>query len=448
MHRSQPAERSIGIEAYVSTAEGIGGRLRDRVSDFRVREREAIDLQPVDADTGGYPVLVFRATLTNRDTNGFADELAGRLGISRERITWAGTKDKRAITTQLFSIRDFEQTTVPSVSGTEIEIVGRAGRPVLYGDHRGNEFEIVVRGVEPDAVSQTPAITADLRQFGGDDTQNGDETTVGVPNFFGPQRFGTIRPVTHKVGLAIVRGNWEDAVLAYLGNPAEDEPSETQAAREYVEQTRDWAGAIERFPTHLRYERAIAHRLTETDATGPDRFREALTAVPTNLQTLFVHAAQSYLFNQMLSKRFERGLAFDRPVVGDVVCFLDDQGRPDPDRSQRVTESRLETIARHCDRGRAFLTAPLIGTDTELSDGEQGEIEREVLDTVDLTPGAFGLPGAFDSTGTRRPILLRTELSIEVADEEALEFSFALPNGAYATVLLREYMKVPPNTMG
>lgn len=451
MRRSQPVERSIGIEAYVSDGDGIGGRLRDRVSDFRVREREAIDPEPVDADTGAYPVLVFRATLTNRDTNGFVDELAGRLGISRERITWAGTKDKRAITTQLFSIRGFEENTVPSVSGAEIEVVGRAGRPVLFGDHLGNEFEIVVRDVGPDT-TQATAITADLRRFGGKPGAcEGDETTVGVPNFFGPQRFGTIRPVTHEVGLAIVRGNWEQAVLTYLGNPSEDEPAQTQAAREYVDRTHDWQEAIERFPTHLRYERAIAHRLTETDATGPDQFREALTAVPTNLQSLFVHAAQSYLFNRMLSKRLERGLAFERPVVGDVVCFLDDQGRPDPDQYQRVTESRVETIARHCDRGRAFVTAPLIGSDTELGDGEQGAIEREVLDAVDLTPDAFELPGAFDSTGTRRPILVRTDLSIAdvtESDSEALRFSFALPNGAYATVLMREYMKVSPTAMG
>ncbi|UPM44010.1 tRNA pseudouridine(13) synthase TruD [Halocatena salina] len=449
MYRSQPAERSIGIETYVSDADGIGGRLRDHISDFRVREREAVDLQPVDADIGSYPVLVFRATLRNRDTNGFVDDLASQLGISRERVTWAGTKDKRAITTQLFSIRDFEQNTLPSVSGGEIEIVGRMGRPVLYGDHRGNDFEIVVRGVHPNAATRTATITTALQQFGGERTDNGSETTVGVPNFFGPQRFGTIRPVTHEVGLAIVRGNWEQAVMAYLGNPSEDEPAETRAAREYVERTHDWDGAVERFPSYLRHERAIAHRLIETDATDPDRFRKALTAVPTNLQTLFVHAAQSYLFNRMLSQRFERGLPFDRPIAGDVVCFLDDQDRPDPDRCQRVTDSRTETIARHCDRGRAFVTAPLVGSDTELSDGEQGEIEREVLDAVDLTPGAFELPGAFDSTGTRRPILLRTDLSIdtEATDEKAVAFAFSLPNGAYATVLLREYMKVPPSAM-
>lgn len=466
MRPSQTREQAMGIAYYVSDSDGIGGRLRDRSSDFRVRECEALETQSVDADPGAYPALVFRATLTDRDTNGFADELASRLAISRERITWAGTKDKHAITTQLFSIRNFEDGSLPELPGAEIDIVGRAGRPVLFGDHFGNEFDLVIRDTHSNVTERLGDITADLRRFAGaedprththgsdsdsdlaEGTGGGvvefDDEEIAVPNFFGQQRFGTLRPVTHKVGLAIVRGDWKKAVLAYLGNPSEREPAGTQDAREYVERTHDWQEAINRFPSHLRYERAMAHRLAETGGTDSDHFREALTTVPSNLQSLFVHAAQSYLFNQMLSLRLKRGLPFDTPVVGDVVCFVDEHGLPDSDRRQSVTESRVDTIARHCERGRAFVTAPLVGTETELSGGEQGEIERQVLNEMDLTPDAFDLPGEFDSTGTQRPILLQTELSIEY---DPLTFSFFLPNGSYATVLMREYLKTDPEAM-
>lgn len=443
MREAHPTEQEMGIGYYVSDSDGIGGRLRDRPADFRVREREAFETQPIDADPGNYPALVFRATLTDRDTNGFAGELANKLGISRERITWSGTKDKRAITTQLFSIRNFENTSLPELSGADIEIVGRAGRPVLFGDHFGNEFDLVVRDVE--TPEHTDAITTDLREFAGENGASTDgAVTVTVPNVFGQQRFGSLRPITHEVGLAIVRGDWEGAVLAYLGNSSEREPAETQEAREYVEETHDWQGTIDRFPSNLRYERAMAHTLVENGGNEPDHFREALTAVPSNLQALFVHAAQSYLFNRMLSIRLERGIPFDRPVAGDVVCFADDHGLADTDRRQRVTESRVDTVTRHCERGRAFVTAPLVGTDTELSDGEQGEIEREVLDEMGITPDDFDLPGEFNSTGTWRSILVRTDLSI---DTEPLTFSFSLPNGSYATVLMREYLKTDPAVM-
>jgi tRNA pseudouridine13 synthase len=139
-------------------------------------------------------------------------------------------------------------------------------------------------------------------------------------------------------------------------------------------------------------------------------------------------------------------------VVGDVVCFAGDDGFPDADRTQRVTERRLRTVERHCERGRAFVTLPLVGTDTELGEGEPGELERAVLEEAGLAPADFDLPGEFGSTGTRRAALVRTDLSVEAGapdedDADALTFRFDLPKGAYATVVLREYLKGDPAAM-
>ena len=203
----------------------------------------------------------------------------------------------------------------------------------------------------------------------------------------------------------------------------------------------------------------MLHRLREREAgsgdpcTGDDQetddpWRYALEAVPSNLQRLFVNAAQSYAFNRILSERLERGLPFDRPVTGDVCCFADNSieavRKPDPDRIQRATESRVDVLTRHCKRGRAFVTAPLIGTETEFAEGAPGEIEREVFDDLGLEPSMFSLPGEFDSTGTRRAILVDTELTV---GQEPLTFSFALPSGCYATAVLREYLKTDPTAL-
>ncbi|MFW6265383.1 MAG: tRNA pseudouridine(13) synthase TruD [Halanaeroarchaeum sp.] len=436
MRRAHEIERAIGIEYYVADADGTGGHLRDRLEDFRVVEREHFSTEPADADPGDYPWLVVRATLSGRDTNDFAREFANRVGISRERVTWAGTKDKHAVTTQLFSVRGLDAADVPDVSNADIEVVGRAGRGLQFGDLLGNEFEIVVR--DPPRPSQATEVTGQLEAFGGG--------VPAVPNYFGHQRFGSYRPITHEVGLAIVRGEWERAVMAYLGNPNENEPESSRAARRFVEETRDWTAALDEFPRRLRYERTMLHSLVETGGTEPADFRAAIETFPENIQRLFVNAAQSYAFNLMLSERLDRGLPFHEPIPGDVACFADTDAPasfplPDVDREQRVTAGRVDVVGRHCRRGRAFVTAPLVGTETELADGEQGEIEREVLSDLDLAPEDFDLPGAFDSRGTRRAILLPFDPSIA---RDPLTVSFSLPKGSYATVVLREYLKTSP----
>jgi len=468
MREAHPIERAVGMNWYVSDAEGIGGHLRQEPADFRVEEVEAFDPEPLDADPGAYPHVLVRATLRSWDTNDFASALSNSLGISRERVSWAGTKDKHAVTTQLFTVAKVDPADLRAIElgDVDLDILGRTGRKILFGDLAGNRFEIRVRAA--DAPGNVAAVTADLAAFatGSDPPGTGDagdeppepgdavEATVGVPNYFGQQRFGSKRPVTHEVGLEIVRGNWKGAVLAYVGTPHEREPESTREARAYVDETEDWQGALERLPDWLGYERSICHRLVENGAEGPEDYRDALEAVPANLQRLFVNAAQSFAFNRILSERFERKLPFHEPVAGDVVCFRDadapdDLPLPDTDRTQRVTESRLGTVRRHCERGRAFVTAPLVGTDTELADGEPGEIERAVLEELDLTPADFDLPDEFDSTGTRRAILLRTDLTVERAEEEeaTVQFAFALPKGSYATVVLREYLKSDPGDL-
>jgi tRNA pseudouridine13 synthase len=146
----------------------------------------------------------------------------------------------------------------------------------------------------------------------------------------------------------------------------------------------------------------------------------------------------------MLSERLRRGLPFGEPVAGDVVCFADEDGLPDPDRTQLVEETQLRTIRRHCERDRAFVTAPLVGTDTEFGAGEPAAIVSDVLDELGIERGDFDRPGEFGSAGTRRAILLETDLELEFGP---LTLRFSLPKGSYATVVAREFLKTDPDDL-
>ncbi len=435
-----PLEQAVGIETYASTAPGVGGRLRDRPEDFRVQELEAIDPEPLDSSPGSYPHLVARIELHNWETNAFASELSNRLGISRKRIAWAGTKDKRAVTTQLFSIADVSPDAVNAVTipGATIELIGRFGRPLEFGDLAGNRFEITVRECSS-PVEWINAITAELQN---------DNGHVSVPNYFGQQRFGSQRPITHRVGLAIINRDWRTAVKRYLSTTDDAEPAATREARTTAGERfaeNDWQGVLAALPDRLDYERTLAHALVEGAS-----FEDALHRLPRSLQQLFVHAAQSYLFNRIVSARLDAGLPLERPVTGDVVCFRDSDRSgpipvPDPERTQRVTADRVDTITQHCERNRAFVTAPLVGTETELATDKPGAIERSVLETVGIEPAEFALPAPWDSTGTRRALAVRTDLTTTINHEDRqFTLAFALPKGSYATVLTREYRKADP----
>ena len=500
MREAHERERTVGLAHYVSDTPGLGGRLRETPADFRVREVETVTPEPADADPGAYPHLLVRARLRSWDTNDFARALSNAAGIGRERVSWAGTKDKHAVTTQLFTIRGLTPDEVPTLSDADVTVVGRLGRALAFGDLAGNAFEIRLRDADGDPAGTVAALadwtadggatrlTTDARVgddagSGGDGVSgtdpvtggeeatgdagsaaDGGSTTVAVPNWFGHQRFGSRRPITHTVGLRLLAGDPRGAVLAYAGSPFETEPVDSQRGRAVVEREAasddpDWTAAREAVPERLRFERSMLDRLTrpvpdDADLPVPADDPEApwwfaLAAVPENLRRLFVHAAQSVLFNRILSERLARGLPFARPVAGDVVCFTDDTdgvAAPDPDRTQAATEDRLDVLARHCERGRAFVTAPLVGHETTLADGEPGEIERAVLAAAGVAPDDFSLPGVYDSAGTRRAVLVATDLTVEHRDGDPV-FGFGLPSGAYATGLLREFAKGSPEAL-
>ena len=86
---------ACGLTGYACDGVGIGGLLKSRFEDFRVEE-----IGKIPALEGKGRFTVIRVTLTNWETNRFVGKLARKLGISKNRIWFSGTKDKRAITTQ------------------------------------------------------------------------------------------------------------------------------------------------------------------------------------------------------------------------------------------------------------------------------------------------------------------------------------------------------------
>jgi tRNA pseudouridine13 synthase len=415
-------DRQLGMEYYVTDTPGCGGVIRSSPEDFRVEEV----YEDLNYEGGRY--LVLEVEKKDWDTHHLIREMSRQLRISQKRFGWAGTKDKRAVTSQRISIMNLKETELERLTlpDLKIKVLGRTNRSVGLGDLLGNRFVITIRSLAcTDAASRFAAITEQILRC------------KGVPNYFGVQRFGDTRPVTHKVGEAIVRGNLEQAVFTYLALPFPGELDRTRAARQRLWESKDIPSALKEFPEYLRYELAMLNYLVEY----PDDYAHAFDVLSVNLKRLFVHAYQSYLFNKILSGRIAAGLPLDRAVEGDVVCFSKGD-QPDIDRLQAVTGENLIAVNRLAERGRSFVTLPLIGFETNLAMGKEGEIERAMLSEQNVCQEDFRIAANPDlgSRGARHAALLKVSPNIKVEGDRAT-LEFFLPKGSYATVLLREYTK-------
>ncbi len=225
----------------------------------------------------------------------------------------------------------------------------------------------------------------------------------------------------------------------YVGNPNEDENEEAQEARRRLQETRDFEEALHTFPSKLTFERTVIGYLVR----NPGDYVGAIRVLPGNLQMMFVHAYQSYMFNRILSERLRRGMPLDRPLVGDVVLPADKNGLPDHDKYVPVTEQNLDLVQKHVRERKAFVSGVLFGQDSVFSTGEMGEIERSVVESEGLKLQDFKVPEIpeCNSRGSRRELLAHyKDLELKVGENE-LDVSFTLGKGCYATVLLRELMK-------
>src|SRR5437016_5254921 len=358
--------------------------------------------------------------------------MARALHISRKRIGYAGTKDKHAVTTRLFSFEDVPPEAVRGLRLKDVDILDafRSDRPLELGDLAGNRFRIVVRDlpVEPEIAAKTVEETARALRIAG-----------GFPTFFGVQRFGSIRPITHVVGRHIVRGEFQEAVETYVANPLEGEGAESYEVRAALRDTGDVHAALRSYPKSYGFEKAILNHL----ASRPDDYIGALQELPFNLLLMFVHGCQSYLFNRVMSERMRRRLPIHEPVAGDLVLPADRRGLPDRDRTIDVTCDNLLRVAERCREGKAWVSAILFGSESEFAGGEVGRIEKEMVTTEGLRREDFIIPDIprISSKGSRREILAPPHDFAIRPDDHGLNLSFASSRGSYATCLLREFTK-------
>jgi tRNA pseudouridine13 synthase len=147
-----------------------------------------------------------------------------------------------------------------------------------------------------------------------------------------------------------------------------------------------------------------------------------------------VSVLQSALFNCWLIERIQRG-QFRTLLHGDVVRKTDTGGL-------FIVDDLDEALQRFA-AGRIIYTGPIFGYKMMSATSTAGDIEKELMGRFGLAPAVFK---PLRATGSRRAAMIHLhDLTIGPAPQ-GLEFTFTLPAGAYATTVMREFIRSPEIT--
>ncbi len=406
---------------YITTTEPINGRIKQIADDFVVEEIGAdyqtkvkylpdkkvfFDWDVFFKENQEKKYLHLDLEKKGLSTSQAINQLSRFLRISQKKIGYAGLKDKRAITSQRISVYGAPKDRVSKFYYNNIKIYNPSYKEteISIGDLKKNKFVVTIRQV-PNKENLKETVLKCIEEI----------QEKGVINYYGEQRFGGVREITHDVGKLLLQRKYKDAVVLYLTKTNDYEEEHIKKAREDLKKDMDFKKHAACFPAKAGFEKQMLNHL----ANQPEDFLGAIKCLPKGMQYLFVHAYQSFLFNNLINLRISKGCSLEK-IDGDKVI------------NNKVV-------------------LPVFGYETKFSKGQAGLLEREVLKQENVSLLDFNNQdyGVLSSKGECREIMSKVyDIKLEEIEEDDLnenrqkiKISFVLDKGQYATNLLRELIK-------
>lgn len=260
----------------------------------------------------------------NKDTMEAVNVMTKLMRVPNRLVRYAGTKDRRAVTCQRLSITNIKLDRLNALNRTlKGMILGGfkfSDVSMNLGELSGNEFHIVIRDAKVDPESDSSledVLAASCKSL----SEN------GFINYYGLQRFGTFSISTHSIGKELLLGNWKGAIDMILSDQVSVLPA-SKEARQLWAQNKDPEEALSKMPRQCIAENAILHALSnhkkgEDGDFGVGAYHDAIMKIPRNLRTMYVHAYQSFVWNKVASKRIQ--LFGTEARVGDLVIIQDEE---------------------------------------------------------------------------------------------------------------------------
>lgn len=413
-HAPPAHSRAHALPCLTADLPGIGGVFKSSPQDFYVEELPLYE----PSGNGTHVYIHFEKTgITTQDA---VHWIALALGKRDRDIGVAGRKDAHAVTRQTVSVEHVNPDDVRrmSIQGLRVLRIDRHENKLRIGHLRGNRFVIKLRDVTTPAL---PAARSILNVI----------ARRGMPNYFGPQRFGA-RGDNARIGLAALLGDHAEAVAQLLGRPAPTDAGPVLEARGLYDRGH-FEEAARAWPRGSAVQRRAAAAMARTRGNP----RRAWNTVDHNARLFYLNAFQADLFNRILADRIQ---CIDVMETGDLAwkhvngaCFHVDN----PDAEQP-----------RCAALEISPSGPLFGKRMTAALGAPGQREARALADAGVNATHLADRNAADMNGARRPLRVPLgDVEIEADDDDAggfLRLSFELPAGAYATCLLREICKNDP----
>lgn len=384
-------DSQIGISVYSTKFTGIGGRIRTEAEDFGVTEvLSGKSLQSI-CQQDGY--AVYKLKKKKIDTNHALADIFRKTGI---RLKSLGLKDASAVTEQ-FVCSDSKGKSIENFTSEKysLEKIGFVKKPLSKKEMIGNHFII--------KVSDCSGTLSDFVEY--------DK----ILNFYGYQRFGSKRPVTHLVGKALLQRNFKKAVELIVSFTSAYDSKENTEIREKLADKSNYKQYLNQVPPQMDIERIVIEEMIEHDDE-----QKAIRAIPLSLRRFYVQAYQSFLFNHALSAAFTDGENLFAAQEGDI-CY-DHHG----------------IIGKYVKGLDQYLALPFVGYSYYKKTRFDFQISK-ILETEEIAPKDFFIKEMQEISsegGFRQTAIQCTDYSSKDTTVE-----FTLSRGSFATILLREIMK-------
>ncbi|CAO3599103.1 unnamed protein product [Absidia cylindrospora] len=260
----------------------------------------------IDYTVLGGEYLQMNVYKTKKDTMGAVNLISNIVKVPSKQISYAGTKDSRAITVQSMTITKGRPDRFAEVKDELAEHGIYVGdfkfvpKGLTLGDAGGNHFSIVLRDVKG-ANEETVAKSVNSL------------ATQGFLNYFGMQRFGTSSILTHEIGRKILRKDFAGAVDLIM-MPRAGDGFLFDKARKLWAETKNPKEVLAIIPKRANAE----IKILKSYERFPGNHQKAIKNIARNMYLLYIHAYQSYIWNRAVSARAAK-YGCSEPLIGDVV---------------------------------------------------------------------------------------------------------------------------------